>query len=174
MLRGMPYRDYLTWEGGLAIALGLELALVAFPGLVLSYPGGPAGVLFVPGALLVFALLARRRGIPLLAAGRWFTERSLSTAQAGRPGLSARALKRRLVIETAVWVVAVTVWVLVVGSSGLLIFGTGLASAAYGVVQAFASRRRVARAEAERGEHFVVAERPGLGTPNLGVATAFE
>ena len=167
----MRYRDYLAWEGWLAVALGLELALVAFPGLILSYPAGPAGLLFVPGVLLVFALLARRRGIPLLSAGHWFTDRSLREAQAGRPGLPAAGLKRRLVVETAVWIVAVTVWVLVVGSSGLLIFGTGLASAAYGAVQAIASRGRVSRAEAERGEHFVVAERPGLGTPNLGVAS---
>ena len=36
MLCDMRYRDYLAWEGWLAIGLGLELALVAFPGLLLS------------------------------------------------------------------------------------------------------------------------------------------
>ena len=167
----MPYRDYLAWEGALALVLGLELALVAFPGLILSYPAGWAGVLFVPAALLLFALLARRRGIPLPAAGRWFTERPLAGAQPGRPGLPAARLRRRLVIETAVWIVAVTVWVLAVGSSGLLIFGTGLASAAYGGVQLFLSRAEVIREERARGERFVVAERPGIGTPHLGVET---
>lgn len=168
----IPYRDYLAWEGGLAMVLGLELALVAFPGLIVSYPSGWVGLLFVPGALLLFALLARRRGVPALAAGRWFTERPLEGAQPGRAGLPADRLRRRLLIETAVWIVAVTAWVLLVGSSGLLIFGTGLASAAYGAVQFLASRPRVARAEAERAEHFVVAERPGIGTPHLGIAQA--
>lgn len=170
MLTGMPYRDYLAWEGGLAILLGLELAVVAFPGLILSYPGGWAGPLFIPGALLIFAVLARRRGLPLLAVGRWFTERPLAGAQRGRPALPAAGLRRRLVVETGVWIVAVTAWVLVAGSSGLLIFGTGLASAAFGAVQAFASRGRVLRAERQRGEAFTVAKRPGLGTPHLGIA----
>ena len=169
---GVRYRDYLAWEGWLAIILGLELATVAFPGLILSYPRGWLGPLFVPAVLLIFALLARRRGVPLLAAGRWFTDRPLGGARADRPGLPAAGLRRRLVIETGVWIVAVTAWVLVAGSSGLLIFGTGLASAVYGAVQAFASRGRVVRAEDERGERFVVAERPGIGTPHLGVAPA--
>jgi len=164
----MRYRDYLAWEGALAILLGLELAVVAFPGLRLSYPGGWAGPLFVPVTLLLFALVARRRGIPLLAAGRWLTDRPLAQAQAGRPGLAADVLRGRLVIETALWVIAVTLWVLLVGSSGLLIFATGLASATFGAVQAFASRPRVVRAERERGTTFVVAERPSIGTPHLG------
>jgi len=169
----MRYRDYLAWEGGLAILLGLELALVAFPGLRLSYPGGWAGPLFVLAMLAIFALLARRRGIPPLAAGRWFTERPLAEARPGRPGLTADALRSRLVVETAIWIIAVTLWVLLVGSSGLLIFGTGLASAAYGVVQAYASRGRVLSAEREHGTTFVVAERPSLGTPHLGSSPAW-
>ncbi len=164
----MRYRDYLAWEGGLAMLLGLELTLVAFPGLRLSYAGGWAGPLFVPITLLLFALVAWRRGIPPLAAGRWFTDRPLAQAQPGRRGLPVESLRGRLVIETALWIIAVTLWVLLVGSSGLLIFGTGLASAAYGAVQAFASRGRVVRAERERGTTFVVAERPSLGTPHLG------
>ena len=59
---------------------------------------------------------------------------------------------------------------LVGASDGLLIFGTGLASAAYGAVQAFASRARVLRTESERGEQYLVAERPGIGLPHLTLA----
>ena len=44
------------------------------------------------------------------------------------------------------------------------------ASAAYGAVQAFASRGRVLREERERGAVYAVAERPGLGLPKLSVA----
>ena len=58
-------------------------------------------------------------------------------------------------------------WVLLGRSSGLLIFGTGLASVAFGVVQALAARRRVARAQAADGRCYLVAVRPGLGTPGL-------
>ena len=170
MMQPIPYRDYLAWEGWLAIVLGLELALVAFPGLIVSYDAGWAGLLFVPATLLIFAAFARRRGVPPLAAGRWFTERPLTGAQDGRPGLPAPALRRRLIVETAVWIAAVTAWVLIAGSSGLLIFGTGLASAAYGAVQVLASRPRVISEERERGARFFVAERPAIGTPHLGVA----
>ena len=84
-----------------------------------------------------------------------------------RPGLPAAGLKRRLVVETAIWIVAVDLWVLVGASDGGFIFGTGLASLAYGLVQAFASRARVVAVERERGTRYLVAERPGLGLPRL-------
>jgi hypothetical protein len=69
-----------------------------------------------------------------------------------------------------VWIVAVTAWVLLGASDGFLIFGTGLASAAYGLVQAVASRARVVRTERERGTTYLIAERPGLGLPQLTTA----
>ncbi|CAA9525971.1 MAG: hypothetical protein AVDCRST_MAG30-3379 [uncultured Solirubrobacteraceae bacterium] len=165
----MRYADYLRLEGTCSIVLGLALALVAFPGLLVSYDAWWAGLLFVPGVLLALAAWARlRRGVPLLAAGRWLTERPLAGATAGRPGLDAGRLRRRLLVETAIWIAAVTAWVVLARSSGLLIFGTGLASAAFGAVQAFAARGRVRAAEREAGTAYVVAERPGLGTPSLG------
>ena len=166
----MPYRDYLRWEGSCSIVLGLALALVAFPGLLVSYDAAWAGFLFVPAVLLLLGgFAALRRGVPLGAVGRWLTERPLSGARAGADTLPAAKLRRRLVIETAIWIVAVCAWVVFAGSSGLLIFGTGLASAAYGAVQAFASRDRVVRTERERGTAYAVAERPGLGLPKLSV-----
>jgi hypothetical protein len=169
----MRYADYLRWEGWCSIALGLALALVAFPGLVVSYDRGWAGLLFVPAVLLALGgWAALRRGVPMAQPGRWLTERPLAGAAPGRAGLDARRLARRLVLESAAWVLAVGAWLLLAGSSGLLIFGTGLASAAFGAVQAFAARRRVLAVEAARGEAYVVAERPGIGTPRLGIAVA--
>lgn len=165
----MSYRDYLRWEGGCSIVLGLALALVAFPGLVVSYPGAWLAPLFVVAVLVALSAYAGlRRGVPVAAAGRWLTELPLATAAPSREPLDERALRRRLVVETAIWIVAVCGWVLIGRSSGLLIFGTGLASAAFGVVQAFAARTRVERAEAADRRHYLVAERPGLGTPRLG------
>lgn len=167
----MRYRDYLALEGSCSIVLGLALALVSFPGLLLDWDGAAWGLLFVPAVLLALgAFAAVKRGVGLLDAGAWLTARPLGGVAPGRPALPADRLRVRLVAETAVWIVAVTAWVLVGAGDGLLIFGTGLASAAYGAVQAFASRGRVARVERERGEEYLVAERPGLGLPRLTTA----
>jgi len=167
----MAYRDYLRWEGSCSIVLGLALALVAFPGLLVTYEAAWVGLLFVPAALLLLGgFAALRRGVPLGAVGRWLTERPLARAGPDAGALPAARLKRRLLVETGIWIVAVCGWVLLARSSGLLIFGTGLASAAYGVVQAFASRARVVRAEGDRGVGYAVAERPGIGLPALSVS----
>ena len=167
----MRYADYLSLEGRCSIALGLALALVSFPGLLLDWDGAAYGLLFVPAVLLALGgFAALRRGVGLLDAGAWLTGRPLAGATPGREPLGTPKLRRRLVVETAVWIVAVTAWVLVGASDGLLIFGTGLASAAYGAVQAFASRARVLRTESERGEQYLVAERPGIGLPHLTLA----
>lgn len=164
----MAYRDYLRWEGGCSIVLGLALAGVAFPGLLVSYDAAWTGLLFVPAVLLALGgWAAWRGGVPIGAPGRWLTERPLREARAGEVALDAAALRRRLAVETAIWIVAVCAWVIVARSSGLLIFGTGLASAAFGAVQAFAGRARVDAVERERGERYAVARRPGLGTPSL-------
>jgi len=164
----MSYRDYLLLEGACSIVLGLALVLVAFPGLVISYEGAWSAPLFVVAALGALAgYAALRRGVPPLAAGRWLTERPLAGAAPGAPALDPARLRRRLLVETAIWIVAVCGWVLLGRSSGLLIFGTGLASVAFGVVQALAARRRVARAQAADGRCYLVAVRPGLGTPGL-------
>lgn len=120
--------------------------------------------------LLLLGFAALRRGLPPLgAAGRWLTERPLAGAIPGARALPAAKLTRRLVIETGISIVAVSAWVILARSSGLLIFGTGLASAAYGAVQVFASRGRVLRVERERGAAYAVAERPGIGLPSLSV-----
>jgi hypothetical protein len=85
--------------------------------------------------------------------------------------LPATPLRRRLLIETAVWIVAGSAWVLLADSSHGLFFGTGLASVAFGALQAFASRARVAEEERRRGTRFAVAERPGIGLPRLVAGT---
>lgn len=166
----MTYRELLRLEGIGSMVLGLELALVAFPGLILTYPYGWIGVLFVPALLAAIAAWGHfRHGAPLNRPGEWLTKRSLENAQPGREALDPAPIRRRLFIETAAWIVGVTLWVLFGRSSGLLIFGTGLASAAYGVLQMVASRGRVKEVERERGETYRVARRPGFGTPDLSV-----
>jgi hypothetical protein len=169
----MSYREYVRLEGVCSVVLGLALALVAFPGLIVSYRAAWLGLLFVPALLVALAAFAwvRHRVSPLQP-GRWLTARPIATAAPDRAALPAVRLRRRLVIETAAWIGGVTLWVVLAGSSGLLIFGTGLASAAFGAVQAVFARRRVIAVEAARGVRFLVSRRPGLGTPTLGVASA--
>lgn len=164
----MTYRAYLALEGGCSIVLGVALALLAAPGLLVDYDGAwaaPLVVVAVLGAIAVHA--AARRGVPLAAPGRWLTEHPLTTAQPGLPPLPSAPVRRRLLVETAVWIVAVGAWVLLARQSGFLIFSTGLASAAFGLVQAFPARARVRAADRALGHEHTVARRPGLGTPEL-------
>ena len=153
------YRDYLRVEGSCSLVLGLALALVALPGLRASYPHAWAAPLFVPVALGSIVAFCRVR-----LGTTWVTERPVRDAQPGLPALDPGPLKRRLIAETAVWIVAVCAWVLATGDSGLLVCGTGLASAAYGAAQLIAAR--------SVPPGLAVARRPGLGTPDLTSSAA--
>jgi len=164
----MAYREYLRWEGGCSLALGAALAVVAFPGLLVSFARPWAALAFVPVLLVALtAWGALRHGASPLRPGQWLTTRSLRAARPGREALPAPALRRRLLAETSVWVLAVCGWVVLTRSSGFVIFGTGLASAAFGAVQALAAPATVKAAERRRGVAYLVARRPGLGTPEL-------
>jgi hypothetical protein len=55
----MPYAAYLRLEGWCSIALGLALALLAFPGLLLDGDGTLWGLLAVPAVLLALGAWAR-------------------------------------------------------------------------------------------------------------------
>jgi len=161
----MSYTDYLRLEGRSSIVLGVALAAVAVPGL----SGDDAwALLLVPAVLVLLAVIGRRAGARLGRPGEWLTARPLGGADPRRTALPAGPLRRRLLGETVVWIVAGSAWVLLADSSHGLFLGTGLASVAFGGVQAVAARRRVADEECRRGARFVVAERPGLGLPRLG------
>ena len=164
----MSYTDYLRLEGWSSIALGVVLAAVALPGLS---DGDAWALLLVPALLVLLALIGRRAGAPLGQPGRWLTERPLGGARGDGAPLPAAPLRRRLLIETAVWIVAGSAWVLLADSSHGLFLGTGLASVAFGVLQAYASRARVREEEQRRGTSFAVAERPGIGLPGLVART---
>lgn len=166
----MRYLDYLRLDGACSAGLGGALVVLGWPGLFGEGRLGaaaPWGVLAVAVTLAALAGLAVRRGLPLAAPGRWLTERPIAEARPDETPLQARALRRRLLIETAIWIVAVGAWVLATGRDTTLIWATGWATAAYGALQLLGSARRVARLEAEGHGPFLVARRPGLGTPDL-------
>lgn len=166
----MRYVDYLRLDGACSAVLGAALVVLGWPGLFGE--GSLRDGLLAAAAILVLVLLAlaglaARRGIPLSAPGRWLTDRPIARASAGSPPLAARGLRIRLATETAIWIVGVGAWVVLTGRDGTLIWATGWATLAYGLLQLLASARRAAAVEAERHTTFLVARRPGLGTPEI-------
>ncbi len=163
----MPYRDYLRWEGTCSILLGAALAALAWPGWLAHYDGAWLALLAVPATLAVMALLGSRAGGAARRPGTWRTTRPLADADARRPAVAPGVLRRRLALETAVWIVAVGAWVAATGDSGWLVLATGLASVAFGAVSAGPSARHVQEAERRAGGRYRVSRRPALGTPEL-------
>ena len=170
----MRYRDYLRLDGSCSIALGLALAVLGAPG-VLAHYGAPlvaVAVAFVPALLLgIGAFAAARHGAALSRPGEWLTRRALAAAQPGRAALAAAPVRRRLLVETTAWIAGSALWLALTRSSAFVFLGSGLASAAYGGLEAVLARRRVEARERERGVVYVVASRPGFGTPELGIET---
>ncbi len=163
----MPYRDYLRWEGACSMVLGAALAALAWPGWLADYDGAGLALLAVPATLAVMALLGSRAGGAARRPGTWRTARPLADADPRRAALAAGALRRRLALETAVWIVTVGAWVAATGDSGWLVLATGLASIAFGAVSAGPSARHVEEVERRAGGRYRVARRPALGTPEL-------
>ena len=161
----MTYPDYLRFEGACAIALGAVIVAAGATGLEAPVSAVVAGVLLVA----ILAVAGRRSGAPLARPGEWFTTTPLADASADRAPLDPSRLRGRLLLETGVIAAAVCGWVLLAGESHDIAFSTGIASVAFGAIQAFAARRRVLAEERRRGETFVVAERRAIGTPSLGV-----
>lgn len=166
----MRYVDYLRLDGACSATLGVALIALGWPGL-LGDGSMRDGLLASAVVLLIvaasLAVLAMRRGIPLRAPGRWLTDRSIARAGVGGSPMPAAALRRRLTIETALWIVGVGAWVILTGRDATLIWATGWGTLAYGLLQVLGSARRAAAVEAERHTTFFVARRPGLGTPEL-------
>ena len=170
----MRYRDYLRLDGGCSTALGLALAVLGAPGVLAHYGTSLVAVAlaFVPIVLLgIGGFAAARHGAALNRPGEWLTQRALTAAQPGRGALAGTPVRRRLLAETAAWIAGSALWLALTGSSAFVFLGSGLASAAYGGLEAVLARRRVEARERELGIVYVVARRPGLGTPELGIAS---
>ncbi len=118
----MALRDYLRFEGANSVVLGLALVLAAavFGDWRAAWL---AAVVAVAGSALAWWL------------GRRTVARAVRGAVAGEASADVR---REVVVETAVWIVAVTAWVAATGNDPELIAGTGVASVAFGVARATA------------------------------------
>lgn len=140
----MNLRDYLRFEGANSVALGA--ALVAAAALFGDWE-----------AAWVAVAVAVAGG----AAAWWLGRRTVAKAVAGAGDEPAEApegaVRREVMVETAIWVVAVVAWVAATGNSAELIAGTGVASAVFGV----------ARASAAAPDGLVVARRGYFRTPRL-------
>jgi hypothetical protein len=156
----MSYADYLRLEGTCALVLGAALVGVGAPGLEAPVASVISGILLAA----ILAVAGRRSGAPLAQPGAWFTTRPLAGASAERPGIDRTRLTRRLLAETALWAGAVCAWVLLAGESHDIVFATGLASAAFGAIQAFAARGRVVN----HAPGCASGARPPRGSPRAG------
>ncbi len=137
----MAVRDYLRWEGTNSAVLGLALVLAA-------------AVFGDWGTPWLAAVVAVMGGAVAWWAGRRTVARAVAAAGAGEPPVDVR---REVVVETAVWIAAVTAWVAVTGNDPELIAGTGVASVAFGL----------ARATAPAPAELRVARRGAFRTPRL-------
>ena len=164
----MTYRGYLRWEGVCAIVLGLALAAVSFPGLFVDHARPWVALIYVATVLAAVATWnVTRHRAALARPGTWRTAAPLKAVRPGAGTLDGDALKRRLVIETALWILAVGAWVIAARRSGSFVWGTAWASVAFGTLTAFPSAAHVRRVQRERREVYFVAERPAVGTPAL-------
>jgi hypothetical protein len=163
----MRYVQYLRLAGACAILLGFALTLLALPGVFLHYAAWWAGLLFVPGTLLLIGGKAARRGTPLGAPGRWLTDRPLRAAREGRDVLPAALLRRQILGETSAFIVGAGAWIVLVGGIGLVFFGGGLALVAYGALQLFWAAPRIVDVETRRRVRFRIHRRSLLGVPEL-------
>ncbi len=152
--------------------LGAALALLAIPGVFVHYAAWWAGLLFVPGTLLLIGGAAAQRGTPIGEPGRWTTDGPLRKARPGRSVLSTPVLRRQLLGETGTAVVACGAWIVLVNVAGLVFFGGGLALAAYGAVLLFAAAPRVAAEERREQVRFRIHRRGAFGGIELTPAQA--
>lgn len=167
----MRFSSYAALNGACSTFIGIAFVIAGFPGL-LGGDDAETGYawLAIPGVLVVLiplALVARQRGIPLSAPGRWLTDRPLSRAEAGQSVLPETRLRWRLIGETILWGALALAVIAGFTTSRPFAYATGWASLAYGLLELLASAPRIRAAEAERGTSFFVHRRPGFGTPDI-------
>jgi hypothetical protein len=163
----MRFSAYATLNGACSSLIGVLFVVAGFPGL---FDGSRDWWLAFPAVAVVLvplALVARRRGIPIAAPGRWLTDRSIAAATPGLSVLPEAALRRRLLIETAIWAVIAIAVIAGFSTSRPFAYATGWASLAYGLLELLGSAPRIREVEFERGTHFLVHRRPGFGTPEV-------
>jgi hypothetical protein len=163
----MRFSTYAALNGACSSFIGVLFVVAGFPGL---FDGSRDPWLAFPAiavVLIPLALVARRRGIPVGSPGRWLTDRSIAAATAGLSVLSETKLRRRLLVETAIWAVVAVAVIAGFSTSRPFAYATGWASLAYGLLELFGSAPRIREAEFEARTQFLIHRRPGFGTPEI-------
>jgi hypothetical protein len=161
----MSFREYLRWEGGLAVAIGVALC-------VYGWRAGHQGAAdaAISGAIMLTGtgvFMAVRHKVPFRAPGGWFTAKPLAAAATQATGSTRRRLMAALVAEIVV-ITGVTVALSVLTRFWLTYVDFGVWLVAVGVLKAWPSVARVAREEAGSGATYLVARRPIRGLVELG------
>jgi hypothetical protein len=161
----MSFREYLRWEGGLAVVIGLSLCAYGWHA---GHQGAADAA--ISGAMMLTGtgvFLALRHKVPFRAPGGWFTAKPLAAAATQATGCPRRRLMAALVAEIAV-ITAVTVALSVLTRFWLTYADFGVWLVAVGVLKAGPSVARVTREEARSGATYLVARRPIRGLVELG------
>ncbi|WP_147332076.1 hypothetical protein [Geodermatophilus marinus] len=162
----MSFREYLRWEGGLAVVIGVTLCAYGWHA---RHQGAADAA--ISGAIMLTGtgvFLALRHKVPFRAPGGWFTATPLAAAgEAHATASTRRHLMAALVAEIAV-ITAVTVALSVLTRFWLTYVDFGVWLVAVGVLKAGPAVARVARDEARSGATYCVARRPIRGLVELG------
>jgi hypothetical protein len=161
----MSFREYLRWEGGLAVVIGVSLC-------VYGWHAGHQGAAdaMISGAMMLTGtglFMSLRHKVPVRAPGGWFTAKPLAAAAAQATGCTRLHLMAALVAEIAV-ITAVTVALSVLTRFWLTYVDFGVWLVAVGLLKAGPSVARVTREEAKSGATYLVARRPIRGLIELG------
>lgn len=164
----MRFAAYARLNGACSCVIGVLFIVAGFPGLFAGSRDWWLAFPAIAAVLLPVALVAKhRRGTPLTTPGRWLTDRALAAAGRQLSVLPAVALRRRMIVETVIWVAIAIAVIAGFSTSRPFAYATGWASLAYGLLELFGSAPRIERIEFERGTRYLVHRRPGLGTPDV-------
>jgi hypothetical protein len=164
----MSFRDYLRWEGAIAIVGGASLFLF---GLRAGHQGALdaafSGIVMLAGTS-VFMLV--RHSAPLREPGTWFTAKPLATANGALAACPRGRLLLALALETVIGVVAV-VALSYATRFWLTYMDCGVWAIAIGAIKAGPAAGAVERHERRAGRNYQVARRPVRGLVELTEAS---
>ena len=159
----MSFREYLRWEGGLAVVVGVSLCAY-------GWRAGHQGVAdaAISGAMMLTGtgvFMALRHKVPFRAPGGWFTAKPLAAAATPVVGGARRTLLAAVFAEIVV-ITAVTVVLSVLTRFWLTYVDFGVWLVAVGVIKIGPSAAGVVREEARSGTTYL-ARRPIRGPVEL-------
>lgn len=160
----MSFREYLRWEGALAIIVGTGLYLF---GLADGHQGPidavSSGAVTVAGTGLFMRILHRA---PLRRPSQWFTAKPVAAASPARTGLQRGNLLARLLLE-AVGFVAFALGLSYLTGYQMTYMDAGVWAIAIGIIKIGPAAAALAQHETRADTTYIVSRRKRLGLVGL-------